>query len=55
MLPGLDGFELPAAARLAATMVPVVFLTARDGVADRVAGLDPAATTTWSNRSPWRS
>src|SRR3954468_2530823 len=39
MLPGLDGFGVLDRLRLSGTMVPVVFLTARDGVADRVAGL----------------
>lgn len=39
MLPGLDGFAVLDRLRQSGTMVPVVFLTARDGVADRVAGL----------------
>ncbi|MEU6387970.1 response regulator transcription factor [Streptomyces sp. NPDC046939] len=39
MLPGVDGFGVLDRLRAAGTMVPVVFLTARDGVADRVAGL----------------
>ncbi|CAM5551275.1 DNA-binding response regulator [Streptomyces purpurascens] len=39
MLPGVDGFGVLDRLRASGTMVPVVFLTARDGVADRVAGL----------------
>ncbi|MEU6534445.1 response regulator transcription factor [Streptomyces sp. NPDC047000] len=39
MLPGLDGFAVLDRLRGSGTMVPVVFLTARDGVADRVEGL----------------
>ncbi|MHB9755702.1 response regulator transcription factor [Streptomyces sp. BYX5S] len=39
MLPDLDGFGVLDRLRSSGTMVPVVFLTARDGVADRVAGL----------------
>ena len=35
---------------------PVLILTARDAVEDRVAGARPVApTTTWSNPSTWRS
>ena len=39
MLPDLDGFGVLDRLRRSGTMVPVVFLTARDAVADRVAGL----------------
>lgn len=39
MLPDVDGFGVLDRLRGAGTTVPVVFLTARDGVADRVAGL----------------
>jgi two-component system OmpR family response regulator len=39
MLPGVDGFGVLDRLRGAGMSVPVVFLTARDGVADRVAGL----------------
>lgn len=39
MLPDVDGFGVLDRLRRTGTMVPVVFLTARDGVADRVAGL----------------
>ena len=40
MLPGLDGFETCRALRANDVWAPVLFLTARDGVDDRVAGLD---------------
>ncbi|MEW2450471.1 response regulator transcription factor [Streptomyces parvulus] len=39
MLPDVDGFGVLDRLRGAGATVPVVFLTARDGVADRVAGL----------------
>ncbi|MFB8753674.1 MULTISPECIES: response regulator transcription factor [Streptomyces] len=39
MLPDIDGFGVLDRLRGAGATVPVVFLTARDGVADRVAGL----------------
>jgi two-component system, OmpR family, response regulator len=40
MLPGLDGFETCRRLRRAGVWAPVLMLTARDGVEDRVAGLD---------------
>lgn len=40
MLPGLDGVSLVKALRSAGVSTPVLFLTALDGVADRVLGLD---------------
>ncbi|MFF4752246.1 response regulator transcription factor [Streptomyces sp. NPDC002514] len=43
MLPGLDGFEVCAALRRRAVWLPVLMLTARDAVADRVRGLDGGA------------
>jgi two-component system, OmpR family, response regulator len=39
MLPDLDGFTVLDRLRSSGAMVPVVFLTARDGTADRVVGL----------------
>ena len=42
-LPGRDGLEVLAAMRKKGVGVPVVVLTARDGIADRVAGLDAGA------------
>ncbi len=43
MLPGRDGFATCSALRDAGVWVPVLMLTARDAVADRVAGLDAGA------------
>jgi len=40
MLPGLDGVAVVKALRSAGVNTPVLFLTALDGVADRVLGLD---------------
>ena len=42
MLPGLDGMEVAQRLR-AASSVPIIMLTARDSVADRVAGLERGA------------
>ena len=43
MLPGLSGFETCKRLRTAGVWSPVLMLTARDGVEDRVAGLDAGA------------
>ena len=43
MLPGLDGFEVLRSARARNVRPPVLMLTARDSVADKVAGLDLGA------------
>jgi two-component system OmpR family response regulator len=43
MLPGFDGFETCRRLRAAGVWVPVLMLTARDSVEDRVAGLDCGA------------
>jgi DNA-binding response OmpR family regulator len=43
LLPGLDGFEVCRRLRLRGQQVPVLMLTARDAVEDRVAGLDSGA------------
>lgn len=40
MMPKLDGFELVRRLRAAGNTTPVLFLTARDSVADRVHGLE---------------
>ena len=39
MMPGLNGFELVRSLRADGCMFPVLFLTAKDGVEDRVTGL----------------
>jgi len=43
MLPGLDGWSVLKALREHGRHVPVLFLTARDGVSDRVRGLELGA------------
>jgi two-component system, OmpR family, response regulator len=43
MLPGIDGIEVCRRIRENGVWVPVLMLTARDGVDDRVAGLDAGA------------
>ena len=43
MLPDLDGFEVCRRLRAAGRWSPVLMLTARDAVADRVSGLDAGA------------
>ena len=43
MLPGLDGWAILETARRAGNRTPVLFLTARDDVEDRVRGLDLGA------------
>ena len=42
-MPGLDGFEVLRALRTGGSSLPVVILTARDGVRDTVAGLEGGA------------
>jgi two-component system, OmpR family, response regulator len=43
MLPGMDGFAVCAALRNSGREVPVLMLTARSGVEDRIKGLDGGA------------
>jgi two-component system, OmpR family, response regulator len=43
LLPGLDGIEVCRRLRRAGRWAPVLMLTARDGVADRISGLDVGA------------
>jgi len=43
MLPGMDGFEVCRKLRAAGVWAPVLMLTARDEVGDRVRGLDAGA------------
>jgi len=43
MLPGFDGLEVLARLRADALEVPVLYLSARDAVEDRIAGLDAGA------------
>jgi two-component system, OmpR family, response regulator len=43
MLPGIDGFETCGRLRAAGVLTPILMLTARDAVEDRIAGLDTGA------------
>jgi two-component system OmpR family response regulator len=43
LLPGANGFEVCRRLRASGTWVPVLMLTARDAIEDRVAGLDTGA------------
>ncbi len=43
MLPGIDGFETCRRLRSDGVWAPVLMLTARDGIEDRIAGLDGGA------------
>jgi DNA-binding response OmpR family regulator len=43
MLPGMDGFAVARSARAEGVQTPILMLTARDGVEDRVKGLDCGA------------
>lgn len=43
MMPGADGFEILRQLRASGKSTPVLFLTARDSVTDRVKGLDSGA------------
>ncbi|HEX9057918.1 MAG TPA: response regulator transcription factor [Ktedonobacterales bacterium] len=43
MLPGVDGLEVARRLRAAGDNVPILMLTARDAVADRVSGLEAGA------------
>ncbi|WP_439889149.1 heavy metal response regulator transcription factor [Pseudomonas sp. MBLB4123] len=43
MMPGVDGWEVLRLVRAAGKAMPVLFLTARDGVEDRVKGLELGA------------
>lgn len=43
MIPGRDGFQVCSELRALGSAVPIIMLTARDGVQDRIAGLDSGA------------
>jgi DNA-binding response OmpR family regulator len=42
-LPGMDGFEVARHVRSRGSRIPILMLTARDGLSDRVSGLDAGA------------
>src|SRR5271166_4362675 len=43
MIPGMDGFAVCKAIRASGKRTPILMLTARDGVEDRITGLDSGA------------
>ena len=43
MLPGIDGLEVCRRLRASGNQVPILLLTAKDGIPDRVSGLDQGA------------
>lgn len=54
-MPGLDGLEVVQRLRKRGQTLPVLLLTARSAVADRVKGLNVAPTITYPNLLSWRS
>ncbi len=53
MLPGIDGYQVCQRLRDDARRdTPIIMLTARDALPDRIKGLELAPTTTWSSPSP---
>ena len=51
LMPMLDGLDTCRALRDRGNAAPVLVLTARDSMDDRVPASRPAPTTTWSSRS----
>ena len=51
MLPGIDGLSLIHRLRSEKITIPVLVLSAKGSVDDRVQGLTAGETTTWSSRS----
>src|SRR5256885_2189137 len=54
MIPGLNGFEVCRELRCSGQSVPILMLTARDAVEDRVAGLDHGADDYLTDRKSTR-
>lgn len=55
MMPRLDGLEVCRQLRGTGDDLPILVLTARDSVSERVAGLDAGADDYLPNRSPSKS
>lgn len=55
MLPEVSGLELCEQIRLVNIDIPIIFLTAKDTTADKVAGLKKVPTTTLSNLLTWKN
>lgn len=54
-VPGLSGLEVCRRLRAEGAAMPILLLSSRSGLAERVAGLDAAQTTTWLSPLPWKS
>jgi len=54
-LPGIDGFEVVRRLRARGSTLPVLLLTARDAIQDRVRGLELGADDYLVSRSPRRN
>jgi two-component system OmpR family response regulator len=54
-LPGKDGLEVLASIRAKDNPVPLLIITARDGLDDRLRGLDGGPTTTCPSPFRWRN
>ncbi len=54
-LPGMDGLQVLEHLRALHATTPVLILTARSTVGDRVLGLNAGPTTTWPSPSTWTS
>ncbi len=55
MIPPPDGFEVCRRLRSSGVSIPIIMLTARDALADRVEGLDSGADDFWSSPSSSQS
>jgi CheY-like chemotaxis protein len=55
MLPQQDGWSILTEMRRSGKQTPILFVTARDSIQDRVKGLDWVRTITWSSLSPSRN
>ncbi len=55
-LPGIDGLNVCSRIRSDASKdTPVLMLTGRSSLDDKLAGFDTGAETIWSSRSSWRN